>query len=125
MENDHNLENVINVNDGGAQQYLIQRVGPDNSQLLNTELLQSHSGLVVDLGSGDFIPVNYNSEDLLSQDLTEEDRNLAAALVAVQFSQQHKQQQQDSNTTGATTSLPTLMSSNSIGKHMTVVCLEI
>lgn len=35
----------------------------------------------------------FSSEDILTQELTEEDRNLAAALVAVQLSQQQKQQQ--------------------------------
>lgn len=47
-----------------------------------------------------------SSEDILTQELTEEDRNLAAALVAVQLSQQQKQQQlQDS-------SLPPLIGKN-------------
>ncbi|KRT80224.1 zinc finger protein [Oryctes borbonicus] len=107
------LENVTisNVNES---QYMIQRVPVVSPQLLSTELLQHHNGLVVDLGAGDFIPVNYTSEDLLSQDLTEEDRNLAAALVAVQLSQQQKQQQlQDSNVI-INTSLPSLVSGNSL-----------
>jgi KRAB domain-containing zinc finger protein len=85
------LENVV-INDVPTPQYMIQRL-PENSQLLGTELLQHHNGLVVDLAATDFIPVPYASEALLSQDLTEEDRNLAAALVAVQLSQHQKQQQ--------------------------------
>ncbi|XP_071055908.1 zinc finger protein 485-like isoform X2 [Onthophagus taurus] len=99
MENENReiLEDVA-ISDVGGSQYMIQRIPVDSTQLLSTELLQHHNGLVVDLGAGDFIPVNYASEDLLPQDLTEEDRNLAAALVAVQLSQQQKQQQlQDSN----------------------------
>lgn len=107
------LENVTisNVNES---QYMIQRVPVVSPQLLSTELLQHHNGLVVDLGAGDFIPVNYTSEDLLSQDLTEEDRNLAAALVAVQLSQQQKQQQlQDSNVI-INTSLPSLVTGTSL-----------
>lgn len=107
------LENVTisNVNES---QYMIQRVPVVSPQLLSTELLQHHNGLVVDLGAGDFIPVNYTSEDLLSQDLTEEDRNLAAALVAVQLSQQQKQQQlQDSNVIINTT-LPSLVAATSL-----------
>lgn len=87
------LENVnVSITDVNGSQYMIQRM--DGQQLISSaDLLQHHNGLVVDLGSTDFIPVNYTSEDLLSQDLTEEDRNLAAALVAVQLSQQQKQQQ--------------------------------
>lgn len=107
------LENVAisNVNES---QYMIQRVPVVSPQLLSTELLQHHNGLVVDLGAGDFIPVNYTSEDLLSQDLTEEDRNLAAALVAVQLSQQQKQQQlQDSNVI-INTSLPSLVAGTTL-----------
>ncbi|XP_008191697.1 zinc finger protein 354A-like [Tribolium castaneum] len=85
------LENVV-ISDVPTPQYVLQRM-PENSQLLGTELLQHHNGLVVDLAGTDFIPVSYPSEALLSQDLTEEDRNLAAALVAVQLSQHQKQQQ--------------------------------
>lgn len=111
------LENVA-INDGTSQ-YMIQRISGDNPQLLSNELLQHHNGLVVDLGAGDFIPVNYTSDDLLSQDLTEEDRNLAAALVAVQLSQQQKQQQlqQDSNVI-MNTSLSSLVSSNGLGMYI-------
>ncbi|CAH1990186.1 unnamed protein product [Acanthoscelides obtectus] len=103
------LENIV-IGDGTTTpQYMIQRI-PENSQLLSSELLQNHNGLVVDLGGTDFIPVSYSSEDLLSQDLTEEDRNLAAALVAVQLSQQQKQQQiQDAG------SLPSLVANTSLG----------
>lgn len=109
------LENV-SISDVGTSQYMIQRISGENPQLLSNELLQHHNGLVVDLGAGDFIPVNYTSEDLLSQDLTEEDRNLAAALVAVQLSQQQKQQQlqQDANVI-MNTSLSSLVSSNGLG----------
>nr|CAH7721462.1 unnamed protein product [Callosobruchus chinensis] len=103
------LENIV-IGDGTTTpQYMIQRI-PENSQLLSSELLQNHNGLVVDLGGTDFIPVSYSSEDLLSQDLTEEDRNLAAALVAVQLSQQQKQQQiQDAS------SLPSLVANTNLG----------
>lgn len=106
----------VSINDVGGSQYMIQRMGVENSQLLNSELLPHHNEIVVDLGAGDFIPVNYTSEDLLTHDLTEEDRNLAAALVAVQLSQQQKQQQlqQDSNVI-INTSLPSLVSSNGLG----------
>lgn len=106
------LENVT-INDVGGSQYMIQRM--ENNQLLGTELLP-HNALVVDLGAGDFLPVNYTSEDLLGQDLTDEDRNLAAALVAVQLSQQQKQQQlqQDSNVIINTT-LPSLVSGSGLG----------
>lgn len=102
------LENVT-ISDVSGTPYIMQRM--DNTQLLATDLLQHHNGIVVDLGAGDFIPVNYSSDDLLSQDLTEEDRNLAAALVAVQLSQQQKQQQiqQESNVIINTT-LPSLVS---------------
>ncbi|KAK9870940.1 hypothetical protein WA026_009899 [Henosepilachna vigintioctopunctata] len=91
-EQEELLETVV-ITGEQQPQYLIHRI-PENQQLITPELLQNHGGLVVDIGGGDFIPVNYSSEDLLSQDLTDEDRNLAAALVAVQFSQQQKQQQQ-------------------------------
>ncbi|XP_028131481.1 zinc finger protein 26 isoform X2 [Diabrotica virgifera virgifera] len=102
------LENIVISADGTTPQYMIQRV-PENAQLLSQELLQQQHGLVVDLGGNDFIPVSYASEDLLSQDLTEEDRNLAAALVAVQLSQQQKQQQlQD-------TPLPSLVAASNLG----------
>ncbi|KAF2904760.1 hypothetical protein ILUMI_01411 [Ignelater luminosus] len=109
------LENVT-ISDVGGSQYMIQRMAVENSQLLNTELLSHHSGLVVDLGAGDFIPVNYTSEDLLTQDLTEEDRNLAAALVAVQLSQQQKQQQlqQDSSGVVISSSLPSLVTNSGL-----------
>lgn len=102
------LENIV-IGDGATSpQYMIHRI-PENAQLLSSDLLQQHNGLVVDLGGTDFIPVSYTSEDLLSQDLTEEDRNLAAALVAVQLSQQQKQQQLQDAT------LPTLVSNSALG----------
>lgn len=101
------LENIV-IEDGSSPQYMIHRL-PENAQLLSSELLQQHNGLVVDLGGTDFIPVSYASEDLLSQDLTEEDRNLAAALVAVQLSQQQKQQQLQDAT------LPSLVGTPNLG----------
>lgn len=106
------LENVT-ISDVTGSQYIMQRM--DSSQLLASDLLHHHNGIVVDLAAGDFIPVNYSSEDLLTQDLTEEDRNLAAALVAVQLSQQQKQAQlqQESNVI-INTSLPSLVN-NSLG----------
>lgn len=105
------LENIV-IGDGtSSPQYMIHRI-PENAQLLSSELLQQHNGLVVDLGGTDFIPVSYTSEDLPSQDLTEEDRNLAAALVAVQLSQQQKQQQLQDAT------LPTLVSNTNIGTYI-------
>lgn len=108
------LENVT-ITDVNNSNYMIQRMSVENSQLLGSELLNHHNGLVVDLGAGDFIPVNYTSEDLLGQDLTEEDRNLAAALVAVQLSQQQKQQQlQQDSAVMISTSLPSLVSSNGL-----------
>lgn len=101
------LENIV-IGDGtSSPQYMIHRI-PENAQLISSDLLQQHNGLVVDLGGTDFIPVSYTSEDLLSQDLTEEDRNLAAALVAVQLSQQQKQQQLQDATLPAIVSNPNL-----------------
>lgn len=87
------LQTVV-ITEEQQPSYLIHRI-PENQQLIASELLQNHNGLVVDIGGGDFIPVNYASEDLLSQELTEEDRNLAEALVAVQLSQQQKHQLQE------------------------------
>lgn len=101
------LDNIVIADNSATPQYMIHRI-PENSQL-STELLQQHNGLVVDLGGNDFIPVSYTSEDLLSQDLTEEDRNLAAALVAVQLSQQQKQQQLQDIT------LPSLVTNSNLG----------
>lgn len=106
--NRETLENIVITDGTSAPQYMIHRI-PENAQLLSSELLQQHNGLVVDLGGTDFIPVTYSSEDLLSQDLTEEDRNLAAALVAVQLSQQQKQQQLQDAT------LPSLVTTSSLG----------
>ncbi|XP_017783248.1 PREDICTED: zinc finger protein 1 homolog isoform X1 [Nicrophorus vespilloides] len=101
------LSNVTITSDENGSQYMIQRMTVENAQLLSSDLLHHPNGLVVDLG-GDFIPVNY-SEDLLGQELTEEDRNLAAALVAVQFSQQQKQQQtQQDGSVIINTTLPSL-----------------
>lgn len=124
-ENRELLDNVT-ISDVGNSQYMIQRMSVDNSQLLNSELLTHHGGLVVDLGGGDFIPVNYTSDDLLSQDLTEEDRNLAAALVAVQLSQQQKQQQlQQDSTSVINSSLPPLVPSTTLGKIYILVLLNL
>lgn len=56
-ENREILENVViasEVPDG--PQYI--RLA-DNSQIISSELLQNHNGLVVDLGGNDFIPVAY------------------------------------------------------------------
>ncbi|KAF7272242.1 hypothetical protein GWI33_014954 [Rhynchophorus ferrugineus] len=99
------LENVVITEEGpDGPQYI--RL-PENSQIISSELLQNPNGLVVDLGTNDFIPVTYSS-DILPQELTEEDRNLAAALVAVQLNQQQKQQQlQDA-------ALPPLLTNNRI-----------
>lgn len=115
-ESNRELLDNVNVSDVNSSQYMIQRMGVENSQLIGSDLLNHHNGLVVDLGAGDFIPVSYSSEDLLGQDLTEEDRNLAAALVAVQLSQQQKQQQlqQDSGVMISTT-LPSLVANNGLG----------
>ncbi|CAH0564121.1 unnamed protein product [Brassicogethes aeneus] len=88
---------------------VINDVGQTASQyIINNELLQTQHGLVVDISGSEFIPVNYSSEDLLSQDLTEEDRNLAAALVAVQLNHQQKHQQLQDNV-GTTTALPSIV----------------
>ena len=118
------LDNV-EISDVTGSQYMIHRMAVDGSHLLGAELLQNHNGLVVDLGAGDFIPVNYTSEDLLSQDLTEEDRNLAAALVAVQLSQQQKQQQlhHDAGIIINTT-LPSLVSTSSLGNSKVTTLTE-
>lgn len=73
---------------------VINEVAAPSQYMLNSELLQTQHGLVVDISGSEFIPVNYAADELIGQDLTEEDRNLAAALVAVQLSQQQKQNQQ-------------------------------
>lgn len=57
------LENVViasEVPDG--PQYI--RIA-DNSQIISSELLQNHNGLVVDLGGNDFIPVAYRFLNVL------------------------------------------------------------
>lgn len=95
--------------------YMMQRIGVEPSQLLSSELLPSHSGLVVDMTNTEYLPtVSYAADDLLGHDLTEEDRNLAAALVAVQLVQQQKQQQlhQDSNVIVSTSSLASLVTTS-------------
>lgn len=112
------LQNV-EISDVAGSQYIMQRM--DNAHFVSQDLLQQHNGIVVDLGAGDFIPVNYSSEDLLSQDLTEEDRNLAAALVAVQLNQQQKQQQmQQDNLMNA--ALPSLVSTSALGLLLETCC---
>lgn len=118
-ENERELLDVT-INDVGGSQYMIHRMNVENSHLLGNELLPHQNELVVNLSAGDFIPVNYTSEDLLPHDLTDEDRNLAAALVAVQLSQQQKQQQlqQDTNVIISTSSLPSLVSSNGLGNFI-------
>lgn len=98
--------------------YMMQRIGVEPSQLLSSELLPSHSGLVVDMTNTEYLPtVSYAADDLLGHDLTEEDRNLAAALVAVQLVQQQKQQQlhQDSNVIVSTSSLASLVTTSHLG----------
>lgn len=102
------LENVT-ISDVGGSHFIMQRM--DSSQFVGTDLLPHSNGIVVDLAGGDFIPVNYASEDLLPQDLTEEDRNLAAALVAVQLNQQQKHQQLQQDASIINTSLPSLVAS--------------
>ncbi|KAJ8676519.1 hypothetical protein QAD02_012306 [Eretmocerus hayati] len=88
----------------GAQYITIQRA--DGESLgkalftLNGELISE--GMVVDMisGVGQDYATNtqyYETDELLPQVLTEEDRRLAAALVAVQLQQQQKQQQQMHN----------------------------
>lgn len=98
--------------------FMMQRIGVEPSQLLTGELLPSHGGLVVDMTNNEYLPaVSYATDDILEHDLTEEDRNLAAALVAVQLVQQQKQQQmhQDSNVIVSTNSLASLVSSSNLG----------
>ncbi|XP_066253984.1 zinc finger protein 354A [Euwallacea similis] len=110
------LENVVITSEGADGPQYIRLA--DNSQIISSELLQNHNGLVVDLGGNDFIPVSYSSEDILTQELTEEDRNLAAALVAVQLSQQQKQQQiQDS-------SLPLIAGGKILEEHSQLILTQ-
>lgn len=97
MEATDNRELLENVAMTEGVPFMIQRV---ESQLLASELLPAHGSLVVDMSNSEYLQnVTYTTEDLLGHDLTEEDRNLAAALVAVQLGQQQKHQQltQDSN----------------------------
>lgn len=107
------LQNVVISEAASDAQFMIQRL-PENSPLLESELLEHHNGLVVDLAETDFIPVPYNSETLLTHDLTEEDRNLAAALVAVQFSQHQKQQHVQG------TNLQSLVQNAAIGNYLCI-----
>lgn len=83
----------------------VQRVSDQlASKVLGSDALHGQllTHQVVDLAGTDFVhhslPAQYyDTEDILSQeDLTEDDRRLAAALVAVQFVQHQKQQQQPS-----------------------------
>ncbi|XP_014469641.1 PREDICTED: zinc finger protein 93-like isoform X2 [Dinoponera quadriceps] len=86
----------------GAQYITIQRADGESLSkgvpllALNGELISE--GMVVDMinagvGADYGTPTQYYEDDLLSHELTEEDRRLAAALVAVQLHQQQKQQQ--------------------------------
>lgn len=121
---DSSRELLDNVNVGITDvppQFMMQRIGVEPAQLLSNELLPTHGGLVVDMTNNEYLPaVNYATEDLLDHDLTEEDRNLAAALVAVQLVQQQKQQQQllhhqdSSNVIVSTNSLASLVSSSNL-----------
>ncbi|XP_003702506.1 uncharacterized protein LOC100877507 isoform X2 [Megachile rotundata] len=100
----------------GAQYITIQRA--DGETLgktvplltLNGELIPE--GMVVDMinaGVGtDYGTATqyYEADDLLQHELTEEDRRLAAALVAVQLQQQQKQQQLHSQSQHEETALP-------------------
>lgn len=116
MEAEENNRGILdNVTMAEAHPFVIQRV---ESQLLAPELLPSHGGLVVDMGNSEYLQnVNYATEDLLEHDLTEEDRNLAAALVAVQLVQQQKQQQlnQDSNVIINPNHVSSLVTSSNLG----------
>lgn len=51
------LENVVITSEGADGPQYIRLA--DNSQIISSELLQNHNGLVVDLGGNDFIPVTY------------------------------------------------------------------
>ncbi|XP_011150321.1 zinc finger protein 271 isoform X2 [Harpegnathos saltator] len=86
----------------GAQYITIQRADGESLSkgvpllALNGELISD--GMVVDMinagvGTDYGTATQYYEDDLLSHELTEEDRKLAAALVAVQLHQQQKQQQ--------------------------------
>ncbi|XP_063237025.1 zinc finger protein 37-like [Bacillus rossius redtenbacheri] len=87
-------------------------VDATSSALMSSEMIQHHvvhGGMVVDMmvpvsngtavsdfaqaHASHFISEHYDAEDLLSHGLTEEDRKLAAALVAVQLVQQQKHHQ--------------------------------
>ncbi|KYN06034.1 hypothetical protein ALC62_03034 [Cyphomyrmex costatus] len=87
----------------GAQYITIQRADGESLSkgvpllTLNGELISEgmvvdmiNAGVGTDYGTG---TQYYEADDLLSHELTEEDRRLAAALVAVQLHQQQKQQQ--------------------------------
>ncbi|KAL0105172.1 hypothetical protein PUN28_016666 [Cardiocondyla obscurior] len=88
----------------GAQYITIQRADGESLSkgvpllTLNGELISEgmvvdmiNAGVGTDYGAG---TQYYEADDLLQHELTEEDRRLAAALVAVQLHQQQKQQQQ-------------------------------
>ncbi|XP_030745689.1 zinc finger protein 271-like [Sitophilus oryzae] len=111
------LGNVVITTSEGADGHQYIRL-PENSQIISSDLLQNSNGLVVDLGGSDFIPVTYSSDDILSQELTEEDRNLAAALVAVQLSQQQKQQQLQDAT------LPPLIGNKMLEEHQQLILTQ-
>ncbi|XP_071642388.1 uncharacterized protein [Temnothorax longispinosus] len=88
----------------GTQYITIQRADGESLSkgvpllTLNGELISEgmvvdmiNAGVGTDYGTG---TQYYEADDLLPHELTEEDRRLAAALVAVQLHQQQKQQQQ-------------------------------
>ncbi|XP_047367663.1 zinc finger protein 45-like isoform X2 [Vespa velutina] len=100
----------------GAQYITIQRADGESMSkgvpllTLNGELISE--GMVVDMinaGVGtDYGAATqyYEADDLLPHELTEEDRKLAAALVAVQLQQQQKQQQLHSQSQHEDSALP-------------------
>ncbi|KAK2581969.1 hypothetical protein KPH14_002409 [Odynerus spinipes] len=100
----------------GAQYITIQRADGESMSkgvpllTLNGELISE--GMVVDMinaGVGtDYGAATqyYEADDLLPHELTEEDRKLAAALVAVQLQQQQKQQQLHSQSQHEDSTLP-------------------
>lgn len=112
---DNSRELLDNVTMSEAPPFMIQQV---DSQLLSSELLPPHSGLVVDMSNTEYLPnVTYTTEDLLGHGLTEEDKNLAATLVAVQFVHQQKHQQlsQDTDMTINTSNVSPLVGPGMLG----------
>lgn len=110
---DNSRELLENVTMAEGAPFMIQRV---ESQLLTSELLPAHSGLVVDMSNAEYLPnVTYATDDLLAHDLTDEDRNLAAALVAVQLGQQQKHQQLAQDSIIDANHVASLVTSTSLG----------